>query len=146
MLKKNSILNKMETVLGSLKIKDPAKASKEDIANAIDAVAEQCRFERKGPNGKIIAAILEGADTFGEDKGKLVKKIYKDIANGVGKVMKNSHTSWSQFIKIAVGVCVTLPITCTALNWVYPRFMEIFFPKLAGVKKDPQPQKTGGDK
>ena len=48
--------------------------------------------------------------------------------------------------KIAVGVSVTLPITCTVLNWVYPRFMNIFFPNLAGVKKEADAKKFGGVK
>ena len=30
---------------------------------------------------------------------------------------------------------ITVPVTCTALNWVYPRFMDKFFPELAGAKK-----------
>ncbi|MBQ3819601.1 hypothetical protein II810_04055, partial [bacterium] len=62
----------------------------------------------------------------------------------------NHYKSWNQFTKIGVGVLITLPITCTALNWVYPRFMELFFPKLAGVKKAQSPQqqeqKVGGGK
>jgi len=60
--------------------------------------------------------------------------------------MEHSYKGFSQMTKIGIGVCITLPITCTALNWVYPRFMDIFFPKLAGKKTDNQQVKNGGDK
>ena len=39
-----------------------------------------------------------------------------------------------KIIKIAIGVLITLPITCNALNWIYPRFMEKFGPKWSGAK------------
>ena len=35
---------------------------------------------------------------------------------------------------ISLGMFVTVPITCHALNWVYPRFMELFLPNLASSK------------
>lgn len=142
-LERNSILSKIDTRLEALKIKDIKNTTKDEISEAVKKVADECRFKE---DGSIRESILKGTDTFGTDVKGLIKKVYKDMAKGCKKVMKNSHTSWSQFIKIAVGVFITLPITCTALNWVYPRFMEIFFPKLAGVKKTPQDQKVGGDK
>ena len=96
---------------------------------------------------------MKNTDTFGNEIKDLTKKVFKDVAKRYKELVKNHYTSWNQFTKIGVGVFITLPITCTALNWVYPRFMEIFFPKLAGVKKaqqakqaQPEQQKVGGDK
>ena len=56
---------------------------------------------------------------------------------------------YTQITNILVGLLITLPITCTALNWVYPRFMNIFFPELANSKKSDAPEekvKKGGIK
>lgn len=143
MNERNTVLANMRSELECLKIKDPQKATKQEIVDTINKVAEQCRIKVKGG---VTDSVLKDTNTFGYDGGKLLNKVYKDIAKGCKKVMKNSHTGWSQFMKIFVGIFITLPITCTALNWVYPRFMEIFFPRLAGVKNSRQSQKTGGDK
>ena len=64
------------------------------------------------------------------------EKIYKDMAKGYKAFIEKGYKGFSQVAKVLIGVFITLPITCTALNWVYPRFMELFFPKLAGVKKE----------
>ena len=87
--------------------------------------------------------ILENTNTFDHNLEKLSNKIYKDVAKAYKKLVENNYKSWNQITKIGVGVFITLPITCTALNWVYPRFMEIFFPKLAGVKKAQTAEQAG---
>ena len=139
-LERNSILSKIDTRLEALKIKDIKNTTKDEISEAIKKVADECRFKE---DGSIRESILKGTDTFGTDVKGLIKKVYKDMAKGCKKVMKNSHTSWSQFIKIAVGVFITLPITCTALNWVYPRFMDIFFPSLGKSNTEAKTEQTG---
>ena len=87
-----------------------------------------------------MTSILHDTNTFDSDTEKLTQKIYKDITKLYKKFVENNYKAPNQIIKILIGVCITLPITCNALNWVYPRFMEAVFPGLAGVKKD------GGDK
>ena len=79
-------------------------------------------------------SILHDTDTFDFNKESLSKKIHKDITKQYKNLLKNKYKGVNKLIKIAVGVCITLPITCNALNWVYPRFMRIAFPGLAGVK------------
>ena len=114
---------------------------------ARDSVVKQCNFE--DVDG-ITKSVLMDTDTFNHRLVDLTKKVYKDITKGYKKLVENNYKSWNQFTKIGVGVFITLPITCTALNWVYPRFMDIFFPSLAGAKDkkhQPQPQeKIGGNK
>ena len=40
-----------------------------------------------------------------------------------------------------------LPVTCALLNWVYPRFMDIFFPGLSSRNKAAKANaEKGGDK
>ena len=79
----------------------------------------------------------------------MTKKIYKYIATVYKNFVENIYKGFNQLTKIAVGVFITLPITCTALNWVYPRFMDLFFPELSGAKEAKKPEqnnKVGGDK
>ena len=148
LLKKNLVLADRSIMLEGAKIKNPAEASIATIQETIKKVAEICRFEKD--NG-IVESVLKDTDVYSHNLGDLKKKISKDVAKSYKKLVEHHYKSLNQVTKILVGVFITLPITCTALNWVYPRFMEIFFPKLAGVKKNQsqQPQqenKVGGDK
>ena len=139
---KDTIAKKI-TELTEAKIKDTKSANSETINKAIKEIAEKCRFNDKDTASK---AIFEGTETFDSNLKKVTKKIYKDISKGYKKLIENNYKSWNQLTKIGVGVLITLPITCTALNWIYPRFMEKFFPKLAGKKETSQTEKSGGDK
>jgi len=143
LLDRNKVLADRIVELTAAKIADPKTADKGTIERAIQRIASQCNFQNVDG---ITSSVLRDTDTFDHDFGKLIKKIYKDIAKGYKKVVENNYKSWNQFTKIGVGVFITLPITCTALNWVYPRFMDIFFPKLAGKKAAAQQKKVGGDK
>ena len=147
LIDRNNILEEVISQLSEGKIKDPKAADANLIKSTIERVAETCDFSKRDKNAQ---EVLKNTDTFGNEIKDLTKKVFKDIATKYKDMVKNHYTSWNQFTKIGVGVFITLPITCTALNWVYPRFMEIFFPKLAGVKKAQQAQKeqaqVGGDK
>lgn len=55
--------------------------------------------------------------------------IQKHISN-----IKANIKCQNQFIGIAVGVAM-LPLTCCLLNYLYPRFMDAFFPHLSNKKK-----------
>ena len=150
LIERNNILEEVISQLSEHKIKDPKAADADVIKSTINEIAKVCDFSKRDKNAQ---EVLKNTDTFGNEIKDLTKKVFKDIATKYKDMVKNNYTSWNQFTKIGVGVFITLPITCTALNWVYPRFMEIFFPKLAGVKKAQQPkqaqteqQKVGGDK
>ncbi len=146
LIERNNVLQERNIKLEGCKIKDVAKATEESIARAINNIAKVCSFKDEGA---LAEAVLKDTDTFSSDIKALKSKIYKDVAKGYKELVKNRYKGWNQAAKVFVGVFITLPITCTALNWVYPRFMELFFPKLAGVKKaqdQKQAQKIGGDK
>ena len=148
---RNNILQTITAKLELCKIEDPAKSNESTVGRAIDKVASIFKFKDEKSAAR---AVMSNTDMFGTDKAKLKAKIYKDITKCYKELVKNNYKSWNQVSKILVGVFITLPITCTALNWVYPRFMELFFPKLAGAKKKAhsqqqnaqQAQKVGGDK
>ena len=139
---RDGVLNGIISELSELKIKDPQAADENIIKQTIEKIAQVCNFSRLGNAEK---EILKNTDTFGNDLASLTRKVFKDVTKRYKKLVDNHYKSWNQFTKIGIGVFITLPITCTALNWVYPRFMELFFPKLSGVKKGNAPQK-GGDK
>ncbi len=141
MLAKDDILKARIVQLEGCKITDLERADRNVVNKTIAKITEALKFDRNNPT---IAPVLKDADIFGSNKD-LSRKVYEDVAKVYKNLVKESYRSINQVTKIMVGACITLPITCTALNWVYPRFMEIFFPKLAGVKKA-QAQKDGGDK
>jgi len=143
MLARNTVLDDIISQLAGKRFKNPQAADEKAIQKAIESIAKICDFHDKPDAEK---EILKNTNTFGEDFGALKSKVYKDVTKRFKKLVSNNYTSWNQITKIGVGVFITLPITCTALNWVYPRFMEIFFPKLAGVKKPQGDEKVGGDK
>ena len=143
LIRRNNVLSRRIVELTASKI-DPNAATTESITNAIKRVINNCSF---ADADSITQSVLRDTDTFDNNIAKLTKKIYRDITKGYKELVANSYKSWNQFTKIGVGVLVTLPITCTALNWVYPRFMELFFPRLAGVKKgNTVENKEGGNK
>ena len=118
------------------------------VKDAIAKIAKILTFDKADSS---VAPVLKDTDVFEEkaQAGELLSKIYKDITKTYKKVIDSSYKGISQYTKMFIGAAITLPITCTALNWVYPRFMELVFPRLAGVKKapaEPQVQKNGGDK
>ena len=141
MAKRNAELDKIITKLEIAKIKDLKGATPEVIEKTIKEAAEICHFE---DHEKLLKSILHDTKAFDTNKESLVKKIYKDVAKGYKKFVSESYKSHNQIWKIAIGVLITLPITCNVLNWVYPRFMELVFPKLAGSKaKQAQLEKEG---
>lgn len=70
-----------------------------------------------------------------------------DLAKNMIKTLKgNTDKAYSAF-KSYIGIgtnLVIVTITCTVLNWVYPRFIEKFMPDL--LKKDPTEPQKGGNK
>lgn len=147
LIARNNVLSDIISKLAGQKFENVQAADECAIKKAVEKIAEICDFSKRTANEK---EILKNTDTFGEEIGTLTSKIFKDVTKRYKKLVANNYTSWNQISKIGIGVFITLPITCTALNWVYPRFMEIFCPKLAGVKKAQQSKqesnKVGGGK
>ena len=131
MAKRNAELDKIITRFDMAKIKNVETATPECIEKALKATIENCHFNEENP---LLKSILSNTETFKNDKKEVATKVYKDVAKGYKNFVKNSYKSHNQLWKIAIGVCITLPITCNVLNWVYPRFMDMCFPKLAGAK------------
>ena len=101
------------------------------IKKAISELAENCRFDT---NNTRLYTIFHDISTFGENSTSLKEKICKDIVKGYKCMLSKRYRFMKEVAGISLGMFVTVPITCHALNWVYPRFMELFMPNLAASK------------
>ncbi len=70
---------------------------------------------------------------LGLANSSLDKDFVKEVANRLIERTKKHHGWYKQFTGIFVSLAM-LPFTCTLLNWIYPRFMDIFFPNLSNKK------------
>jgi len=114
----------------------------QSIKKTIEELAKNCSFDR---NDKNLNKIFHDISTFGENAEKLKEKICRDVVKGYKEMIKGRYRFIKELAGISLGLFVTVPITCHALNWVYPRFMDIFFPNLSGKKKT-EAVKNGGEK
>lgn len=78
-------------------------------------------------------------DTDVKDITQIVKRYAKSIAGKSSENFKNAM----KFQGMASNIFLTV-LTCTILNWAYPRFVEWFFPSLAKSDK-PSEAKKGGN-
>lgn len=84
--------------------------------------------------------------TIGQMHARLTKLIpdnqfvYDVIQKHIGNI-KSNIKAYNTVIGIVVGVAM-LPLTCCLLNYLYPRFMDTFFPHLSNKKK---PHKDDND-
>ncbi len=140
----NEILRSKVKELEALKFTDVTKVTAKDIQETISKLVDACKFEGKTPEEhEKLKLIYKDNGAFLSNRNKLVNKVYNDVVSCYKELVGHRFGLFKQLSKVCVGVFVTLPITCTALNWVYPRFMELFFPNLAGIKKDEAPAKGG---
>ncbi|MBP3846249.1 hypothetical protein J6I39_00720 [bacterium] len=140
----NEILRSKVKELEALKFTDVTKATAKDIKETISKLVDACKFEGRTPEEhEKLKLIYKDNGAFLSNRNKLVNKVYNDVVSCYKELVGHRFGLFKQLSKVCVGVFVTLPITCTALNWIYPRFMELFFPNLAGIKKDEAPAKGG---
>lgn len=140
---RNSQLTSLIERLNNSKVKDFTNVTKEKVQDSMKSLVDACKFEEGDLSLK---SILHDTDTFDSNVGKLSKKVHKDVTKLYKNLVQNKYKAINQIFKVVIGVCITLPITCNALNWVYPRFMNLVFPKLSGAKNEADEKKAGGDK
>jgi len=74
---------------------------------------------------------------FSQKIGKISKGTdfaYELIQKHIENVAKNIK-GFRAIVGLVVSLSI-LPVSCAALNWLYPRFMDKFFPSLSKKKKD----------
>ncbi len=116
----------------------------EQIKETVAALEDKCIIKSKA---KKVIDLLDSSSIFEINKTALKNKVAEDITKAFKDFVATNYKGTNQITKILVGCLITLPITCCTLNWIYPRFMELFFPNLAGIKKDNNAQvQNGGNK
>lgn len=83
--------------------------------------------------GELKKAIEAKCKELGIKDSGLNKNFVEEVANQLVSRVKTNMKWFKQFIGVFVSLGM-LPITCTLLNWIYPRFMDIFFPNLSSKK------------
>lgn len=137
----NVILNRLQEFA---KINKDLKENPQSIKETIEKTAKNCIFDSQDSK---LNKIFHDLTTFGKDPEKLKAKIGKDIVKAYKEMMKLRYRFIKEVAGISLGLFVTVPITCHALNWVYPRFMDIFFPNLSRKKcQNHSVEKNGGGK
>lgn len=117
----------------------------EEIKGKIGELVKACKYEYNAR----LDQLLGSSGVFSSNKETIQSAVCKDLAKGYKKFVENTYKGFGQISKVIIGVCITLPITCTALNWVYPRFMDLVFPNLGKSKTEPPKEAekvNGGDK
>lgn len=114
-----------------------------ELKAKIEEIIRICHYDRNDAN---LRNLFNDKGVFISNKDKLKGIIYEDIIKkGYREVVKQQYKIFSQITKASVATFIMLPITCTALNWVYPRFMDIFLPNLSKAKnKALKPEQNGG--
>ena len=123
--------------LEALKIEDVKAAKPEKIQEVIEKLVTTCSFDGEKDGGRLNKIFRDSGDFKPASKLEDLKaKVYEDVVKSYKEFTGLKYGIFKQLSKVAVGVAVTLPITCYALNWVYPRFMDIFFPSLGKSNTD----------
>jgi hypothetical protein len=130
--------------LEALKIENVKTAKPEEIQEVIKKLVSTCSFDDKAEGGRLSKIFRDSGDFKPVSNWKdLETKVYEDVVKSYKEFVGLKYGIFKQLSKVAVGVAVTLPITCYALNWVYPRFMDIFFPSLGKSNTEAKTEQTG---
>ena len=73
----------------------------------------------------------------GQQEGKFVYDVAQKYISNVEASIKGSKQLTGLLVSLAI-----LPVTCSLLNWVYPKFMDAFFPELSSKKPKPKTPDT----
>lgn len=130
----NKLVKTVIENLEELKIKNIENMNPTTVKETLKKLAETCTYD--GLNNKAMHNIFHDTETIQTNLKTVSKKVFRDVANSYKTFLDHGYKGVNTILKMMIGIFITLPITCTALNWVYPRAMELFFPKLAGVKKE----------
>lgn len=65
---------------------------------------------------------------------RLADKVFSEEVASKLKTITKKHIEGVKRISTLVVALAMLPITCSLLNWIYPRFMDAVFPNLSNKK------------
>lgn len=78
----------------------------------------------------------------GFEKGKKIPHFVENMLKNSTKQISENAKNYSKYTGMAFNL-ITTAISCTILNWAYPRIMERFFPELTKSDKKPDTVKGG---
>ena len=148
-----TIKDKLDGILKDIEEYSPKKyATAEELAAHIKADRDAARLnpieesidilkkmKEQVKNKKTVAQIEESLDSIiGDNKNHRLAnfKFSEEIAQALENRVKNNLKGHKQIMGLIVSFLM-LPVTCSLLNWCYPRFMDAVFPNLSN-KKHPQ--------
>lgn len=105
------------------KVKDAIKDGK-----TVSQIEEMFTREVEDYHKKAVKLNLENKESRLKDK-----KFSFEVANKL-KTLTNKHIEGVKRISTLIAALAILPVSCSLLNWIYPRFMDAFFPKLSSKK------------
>lgn len=121
-------------------------SDKKEVFNKVfdEIEASKAEFvEEKKVIGKIREALFSGKsldEIFTESKALKQSDFLYDVAMKYTKNVASNIKGLKQVTGILLGL-ITLPISCSLLNWVYPKFMEAAFPNLTKNKRSQEKDK-----
>ena len=150
---KIAMKNKLKGILEDIERFTEAKYPTADsLANYIKQLETEIRInpinesiealenmKKQVANKQTVASIETELDTIVRNKEthRLFKfKFSDEVAKALEKQVKNNLKGHKQIMGLIVSF-LTLPVSCSMLNWCYPRFMDAVFPNLSN-KKHPQ--------
>lgn len=159
---KIAMQDKLTSMLDNIKVYSKCKSEKDVVKVVSDIVGvrmgeiEEAKSLLKAIQNAIaenktvadIENIIENTVKQAKDAGKKHRLFDLRFADEVAELFKKKILNNIKGHKQIEGLIVSLamlPVTCTLLNWVYPRFMDAVFPNLSH-KKHPKEIKNLADK
>lgn len=142
---RNVLINKKIDELSKLLIPEEqwGTIKPEELKTRLEEIAKACYYRA---DDKAAKQTFKDKGIFLSNKEKLRNLVYENvIKKGYKEVVKHKSKVSAQIVKASIATFIMLPITCTALNWVYPRFMDFFLPSLSGKNdKEQEVAQDGG--
>jgi len=119
-------------------------AVKEQVETSNQAKNFLNELKTKYSQGKL--SVKEIENEFKTKMGKNSRlnntEFAKEVMQTLKKFTQNNISIFKQISGMGVSLAM-LPVTCALLNWVYPRFMDLCFPKLSQKNKSAKDAKGG---
>ena len=105
------------------------------IKNLKERLIQAKNYETKHSMNPLESLKKVGTEEAAIQRAAQVRKLVQSTIKKAQNVSKNFKKEYALIVNL-----ITLPFTCTFLNWVYPRVMEYIMPEVAKQKA------TGGNK
>lgn len=124
---KASVKERIDAHKGAIEFLNRVKDAIKD-GKTVSQIEEMFAKEVDDYHKKAVKLNLENKESRLKDK-----KFSFEVANKL-KTLTNKHIEGVKRISTLIAALAILPVSCSLLNWIYPRFMDAFFPKLSSKK------------